>query len=190
MYQSINESAEDARFLSQERDFKMDKVARLIQRFAEDPSSSDADAIASYGPAIVVPLLVAHEPHCNPDTREAVIYALGQIQQPIMDEIVEFMARFPDHYGARVTAFEALEERAVEDKEDLPKVIRFFQTLHNDGTSRIRDNVKYAIEGIQRTMRLDPSECPWCGRIIRCTCYKARTRQNVCGYCRYRSGPR
>lgn len=141
--------------------------------FGEETSRKDWDdtaygsvreTIASYGPAIVVPLLAAYSPHCNPDTREKMIRTLWLIEQPIMREIIDFMNRFPDWQCARATAFEALEERAVQAKEDLPQVIRFFKSLHDDRSSRIHNNLEYAIGNVERTMSREPRTCPRCGR--------------------------
>jgi HEAT repeat protein len=161
----------------------MNETGRWIQDFARSPSHSQLGEFASYGPAIVIPLLKAHERYCDPDHRESVIAALGRIRQPIMREIVEYLT-YSQAQCARGTAFEALEERAVEDKEDLQSVIRFFETLHNDRSGRIRNNVEYAIENVRRTSRREIHRCAICGRATRYTFFDPDRRKLICGYCR------
>ena len=161
----------------------------LLKHISEnDYKSVDRSALASYGLAMVVPLLVAHAPHCNPNSRHYMTGTLWLIEAPIVNEIADFMRRFPDWQCARVTAFEALEERAVQAKEDLPRVIHFFETLYSDRNNRIQSNVKYAIGNVRKTMGRTHHRCYRCDRIGP-TFLDPDLNKLLCGRCLWGSVP-
>lgn len=163
----------------------MDDMYTRIKEFARSPNVGDLASIVAYGPAVVIPLLKAHAEHgSGPDHREAVISVLVRIDQPIMREIVTFMTTSHSVW-ARTTAFEALEERAVQDLEDPASAIRFFETLRNDTSSRIRDHVQDAIDDARRVLNSPLTKCDICGKSSRYSVWSPKARKSLCGHCRY-----
>lgn len=163
----------------------MDRMGYLTKVFLYCGLPPDErDELLSYGPAIVYPLLKAHEAveYGSSDYREAIILLLSRMRSPLLGELTDYLT-----YGrvrwVRITAFEVLAERAMLDMEDLGGAIALLESLRNDSNSRIRDNVEGRIQRIRETMEREPRTCEVCGRISRYYHYSFRTGKLCCAYC-------
>jgi hypothetical protein len=146
--------------------YKIEDLGRI--RF---PSENVAEVIR-YGSAIVLPLLIFHAGYCDPDHRETIIWALDQIEESCWEELTFFLRYAPsynviklweggeydrswkDYYNcARYTAFEALIERALKNKENRYSVLQFVTFSRDDQNPRICQGVDSAIAEINKKIR-------------------------------------
>lgn len=153
---------------------ELPELCEAINRFASEwQAYHSRDIFNKEAPITVVPILVAHAPYYNPGSRETVIQVLRAMPRPIIDEIVYYIRsatsesvviNWPDLGGymkynmniydcARITAFEALAERALSNDEDRRRAIDFFKTLSNDSNSRIRNDAVDVVNNIEHKIR-------------------------------------